>query len=76
MGTVTERVRKNGSKAYMAQISIFREGRHVLRENKTFDRKPAARAWIEKREAELAKPGTIAAARAAPAAATLAEAIK
>ena len=76
MGTVTERVRKNGSKAYMAQISIFREGRHVLRENKTFDRKPAARAWIEKREAELAKPGAIAAARAAPAAATLAEAIK
>jgi hypothetical protein len=76
LGTVTERVRQDGSKAYMAQISIIREGRHVLRENKTFDRKPAARAWIDKREAELAKPGAIAAARAAPAAATLADAIK
>jgi integrase len=76
MGTLTERVRKNGSKAYMAQISIMREGRIVLRENKTFDRKPGARAWIEKREAELAKPGAIAAARAAPTSATLGDAIK
>jgi hypothetical protein len=60
----------------MAQISIIRERRHVLRENETFDRKPAARAWNDKREAELAKPGAIAAARAAPTAATLDDAIK
>jgi hypothetical protein len=44
MGTVTERVRKDGSKAYMAQISIICEGRHVLRENKTFDRQARMRS--------------------------------
>jgi len=55
----------------MAQISMIREGQHVLRENKTFDRKPATRAWIEKREAELAKPGALEAVNTVRSSATL-----
>ncbi len=59
MGTIVERPRKNGSTAYLAKISIMRDGKIVHRENKTFDRRPAASAWIEKREAELSRPGEI-----------------
>jgi integrase len=43
----------------MAQIAVMRDGKSVLRESKTFDRKPAANAWIKKREAELLKPGAL-----------------
>jgi integrase len=56
MGTIIERARKDGSTAYMAQIMIMRDRKVVHRESKTFDRRPAATAWIRKREAELAKP--------------------
>lgn len=73
MGTIVERRRKDGSIAYLAKISITRDGKIAHRENKTFDRRPAASAWIAKREAELSKPGEIA--RAAQPSVTLADAI-
>jgi len=59
MGTITARPRKDGSTAYLAQITISRDGKAVVRENQTFDRRPAAAAWIKKRERELAEPGAL-----------------
>ena len=59
MGTVAPRKRSDGSIGYQAQVLIKREGKIVHRENKTFDRRQAASAWLEKREKELAKPGAI-----------------
>ena len=53
MGTITERCRKNRSVACLAQIAIMRDRRLVHRKSQTFDRKPAANAWIQKRESEL-----------------------
>jgi hypothetical protein len=57
MGTVIGRTRKDGSKAFTAQIVIKKSGRIVHREAQTFDRKQAANAWVVKREAELKRPG-------------------
>lgn len=57
MGTIIGRTRKDGSKAFTAQIVIKKDGKIVHREAETFDRKQAANAWIVKREAELKKPG-------------------
>jgi hypothetical protein len=57
MGTIIERSRKDGSKAFVAQIVIKKGGAIAHREAQTFDRKPAANAWIVKREAELKRPG-------------------
>jgi hypothetical protein len=57
MGTIIERSRKDGSKAFTAQIVIKKDGVIVHREADTFDRKQAANAWIVKREAELKSPG-------------------
>jgi hypothetical protein len=57
MGTIIGRSRKDGSKAFTAQIVIKKDGVIVHREAQTFDRKPAANAWIVKREAELKRPG-------------------
>jgi integrase len=57
MGTIIGRTRKDGSKAYTAQIVIKRGGVIVHREAETFDRKQAANAWIVKREDELKRPG-------------------
>lgn len=73
MGTIVARKRKNGTMAYMAKIIIEREGKVVHRESKTFDRKPAAAAWMAKREDELSQPGAIE--RAATEHVTLADAI-
>lgn len=73
MGTIVERRRKDGSIAYLAKISITREGKIAHRENKTFDRRPPASAWISKRETELSRPGEIE--RAAIPRVTLADAI-
>ncbi len=53
MGTVIGRTRKDGSKAFTAQIVIKKAGAIVHREAETFDRKQAAYAWIVKREGEL-----------------------
>jgi hypothetical protein len=57
MGTIVARTRKDGSKAFTAQIVIKKGGLIVHREADTFDRKQAANAWIVKREAELKRPG-------------------
>lgn len=75
MGTIVERPRRDGTVGYMAQISIMRDRKIVHRESKTFDRRPAANAWIKKREAELAKPGGLDAARRDIKSPTLADAI-
>ena len=57
MGTVIGRTRKDGSKAFTAQIVIKKAGAVVHREAETFDRKQAVNAWIVKREGELKRPG-------------------
>jgi integrase len=57
MGTIIGRTRKDGSKAFTAQIVIKKGGAIVHRESQSFDRKQAANAWIVKREAELKRPG-------------------
>jgi integrase len=57
MGTIIGRTRKDGSKAFTAQIVLKKGGATVHREAQTFDRKQAANAWIVKREAELKRPG-------------------
>jgi len=59
MGTVIPRKRSDGSTGYQAQLLIKREGKIVHREGRTFDRKQAASAWLEKREKKLAKPGAL-----------------
>jgi integrase len=74
MGTIVERPRKDGTVAYMAQIAVMREGRSH-RESQTFDRRPAATAWIRKREKELTAPGGLDAARGPQRSATLRDAI-
>lgn len=53
MGTIVPRTRKDGSTGFQAQIVIRRTGQVDKREVKTFDRRPAAAAWIKKREKEL-----------------------
>lgn len=58
MGTIVERRRRNGTTGYHAQVTVQKAGR-VHRETKTFDRRPAANAWIKKREDELSKPGAL-----------------
>ena len=62
MGTIVARTRKDGSVGYHALVAVQREGQ-AHRETKTFDRRPAAAAWIKKREAELQAPGAIARAK-------------
>ena len=59
MGTIIPRKRKSGSTGYHAQVLIKRRGTIVHRESRTFDRKQAAAAWLERRETELAKPGAL-----------------
>ncbi|MCQ1853763.1 site-specific integrase [Neorhizobium galegae] len=61
MGTITARKRKDGSLSYMARVRVMRDGA-TYHETETFDRRPAAVAWMKKRERELAKPGAIAGA--------------
>lgn len=63
MGTIIPRPRKDGSLAYLAQILIKRDGKIVHRESRTFDREPAARAWIKKREKEAKTPEGLEAIR-------------
>jgi integrase len=60
MGTIIARKRTNGTTAHLAQLVIKRNGAIVHREGKTFDRRQAAAAWLEKRETELAVPGALA----------------
>jgi len=63
MGTITARPRKDGSIGYTAQIVIKRGGRTVFSQAQTFDREAAAKTWMKKKEAELARPGALDAAQ-------------
>lgn len=57
MGTISARPRKDGTLGYTAQIKIKRGGRVIFSQGQTFDREVAAKAWMAKREKELARPG-------------------
>lgn len=57
MAHITERKRKDGSTAYLAQINIKRKGKWVHREARTFDQKKAASAWHKKRMKEINAAG-------------------
>lgn len=57
MGTITARKRSDGTTGYTVQIRIKRGGKIVHSESETFDREPAARLWMAKREEALAAPG-------------------
>jgi integrase len=66
MGTIIKRRRKNGTIAWLAQISVMRQGKVLLRESQTFERRSTAAAWIENREETLARPGALYALKAQP----------
>ncbi|MFT4149225.1 MAG: site-specific integrase [Paracoccaceae bacterium] len=57
MGSINKRQRADGSYGYTAQIVIKRKGVKVYTEARTFDREPAARAWMKRREGEIARDG-------------------
>ncbi|WP_026793162.1 site-specific integrase [Pleomorphomonas oryzae] len=59
MGSIVERKRKDGSTSYLAKVSVMKDKVIVHSEAKTFDRRPAAAAWIKAREKELSEPGGI-----------------
>ena len=59
MGTITARKRKDGTVGYTAMIRIKRGGVIVHGETETFEREQVAKAWIKKRETELAQPGAL-----------------
>ncbi len=59
MGTVTARKRRDGSVGYTAQIRIKRKGKLAHNETQTFDRRPAAKAWLQRREEQLRQPGAL-----------------
>lgn len=59
MGTIVSRKRKDGTIGHTAQIRIKDGGKTIFTESQTFDRKPAAQAWLKKRETELAVPGAL-----------------
>lgn len=63
MGTIRERVRTDGSKAYLAQIIIKRKGKPTYREAQTFNRRSEAVAFLKVREPELKAEGGIDRAR-------------
>lgn len=58
MGTISERILKDGTKSYTAQIRIKRNGALVHSEAQTFSKRRAADAWLKKRETDLADPAT------------------
>lgn len=59
MGTIVSRKRKDGTIGHTAQIRLKDGGKVIFTESQTFDRKPAAQAWLKKRETELAVPGAL-----------------
>lgn len=60
MGTITPRTSKDGVVTFKAEVRIRRKGVIVHQETETFARRPAATAWLKKRETELAVPGALA----------------
>lgn len=59
MGSIVSRKRKDGTIGHTAQIRLKDGGKVIFTESQTFDRKPAAQAWLKKRETELAQPGAL-----------------
>ena len=59
MGTIVSRKRKDGTLGHTAQIRLKKGCKVIHTESQTFDRKPAAQAWLKKRETELAVPGAL-----------------
>lgn len=59
MGSIVSRKRKDGTFGHTAQIRLKDGGKTIFTESQTFDRKPAAQAWLKKRETELAVPGAL-----------------
>lgn len=59
MGTITERVKKNGKPSYTAQIRKKKEGKIILNLVETFPSHRAAENWLKTRETALKKPGAI-----------------
>jgi integrase len=59
LGTIIVRKRKTGESYYTAQVVIKQHG-NVHREARSFDRRQAASAWLERRETELRAPGGLA----------------
>jgi integrase len=59
MGSILARKRQDGTTGYTALIRIKKAGKVVHSESETFDRDQAARAWMKKRETELAQPGAL-----------------
>ena len=57
MAHIIERKRKDGCVAYLAQIAIKRKGKWAHREARSFDRKSAASAWLQKRMKEIDAAG-------------------
>jgi hypothetical protein len=57
LGTVTART--HDSIGYMAWVRGVRDD-VTYHETETFDRRPAAAAWLSKRERELSKPRAVA----------------
>lgn len=57
MGTLIPRKRKVGTTGYTALNTLKKCGKIAHREAKTFDRRRAAHAWMERRKIELRKPG-------------------
>lgn len=53
MGSILTRRRKNGSLGYTAIIRLKRDGKTVVSESATFDRRQLANEWMRRREAEL-----------------------
>lgn len=59
MGTITARKRQDNTTGYTAQIRLKKGGKVIHTESQTFDREQAAKAWLKKRETELAEPGAL-----------------
>ena len=59
MGTIVSRTRKDGTVGHTAQIRLKDGGKVIFTESQTFDRRPAAQAWLKRRETELAVPGAL-----------------
>ena len=57
MTQITERKRKDGSVAYVAQINIRRNGKWAHRESRSFDARASAAAWFKKRMIEITAAG-------------------
>jgi len=59
MGTIVERVKKDGKKSFTAQIRKKRKGKVILNLVETFATRAAAKRWLSDRESDLNRKGGI-----------------